>query len=126
MVIVVSCSPVVYITIPVKKIHGKRIKKKTRKKESKLRTDKHSQCNQHLWLCNIYQYLYILGTNCSKGTHPIQLEFVAGQLGSGLQAVAAHLVLGHNKAMGRPLKHIFTEKPVYRIMELYPFNGVAF
>ena len=42
-----------------------------------------------------------------KRIHPVQFEFVAGQLGSGLQAVAVHLVFGHEHGDGAALQEHF-------------------
>lgn len=43
----------------------------------------------------------------SERIHPVQLEFVAGQLSSGLQAVAVHLVPGHEHGDGTTLQKHF-------------------
>lgn len=42
--------------------------------------------------------------NYSERIHPIQFEFVAGQVGSGLQAVAVHLIFGHEHGDGTALQ----------------------
>lgn len=40
----------------------------------------------------------------SERIHPVQFEFVAGRVSSGLQAVAVHLVLGYEHGDGTTLQ----------------------
>ena len=43
-------------------------------------------------------------TSHSERIHPVQFEFIAGQVGFGLQAVAVHLVFGHEHGDGATLQ----------------------
>lgn len=46
-------------------------------------------------------------TLCSERIHPVQFEFVAGQVGSGLQAVAFNLLFGHEHGDGTTFQEHF-------------------